>query len=118
LQAGFEAVSQEYREMAVLCGASAWQTFWRVVIPLSWRSVVAGCILTFAHALGEFGIVMMIGGNIPAETRTASIALYDAVQAADYATAHRLALTLLCLCFFLNVLVILLNRFWWKGNTV
>jgi molybdate transport system permease protein len=67
-------------------------------------------VLTFAHTLGEFGIVMMIGGSIPAETRTASIALYDAVQAMDYEGAHRLAFTLLTLCFVLNCAVFTMSR--------
>ena len=105
LQAGLEAVRKEYREIALLYGATRWQTFWRVLMPLAWRSLLTGCVLTFAHTLGEFGIVMMIGGSIPAETRTASIALYDAVQAMDYQSAHQLAFTLLGLCFLLHCTV-------------
>lgn len=111
LQAGFEAVSREYREIALLYGATRCQVFYRVLLPLSWRSLVTGCVLTFAHTLGEFGIVMMIGGNIPSETRTASIALYDAVQAMDYQSAHRLALMLLGLCFLLNCTVFTVKYF-------
>jgi molybdate transport system permease protein len=111
LQAGLEAVQREYREIALLYGATRWQTFWRILMPLAWRSLLTGCLLTFAHTLGEFGIVMMIGGSIPAETRTASIALYDAVQAMDYEGAHRLALTLLGLCFMLNILAFTMSRF-------
>jgi molybdate transport system permease protein len=111
LQTGLEAVRREYREIALLYGATRWQLFWRVLMPLSWRSLLTGCVLTFAHTLGEFGIVMMIGGGIPAETRTASIALYNAVQAMDFESAHRLAFMLLGLCFLLNIVVFTVSRF-------
>jgi molybdate transport system permease protein len=111
LQTGLEAVRREYREIALLYGATRWQLFWRVLMPLSWRSLLTGCVLTFAHTLGEFGIVMMIGGSIPAETRTASIALYNAVQAMDFESAHRLAFMLLGLCFLLNIVVFTVSRF-------
>jgi molybdate transport system permease protein len=111
LQAGLEAVRREYREIALLYGATRWQLCTQVLMPLSWRSLLTGCVLTFAHTLGEFGMVMMIGGSIPAETRTASIALYDAVQAMDYQSAHQLAFTLLGICFLLNVAVFTVRRF-------
>lgn len=118
LQAGFEAVSEELREIAILSGASAWQVFKRVIVPLSWRSIITGCILTFSHTLGEFGIVMMIGGNIPSETRTASIALYDAVQMADYNTAHTLAFTLLSLCFVMNLALVWVSKNAWNTDKI
>ncbi len=110
LQAGFEAVAREYHEIARLHGASNLQIFWRVLVPLSWKHLLTGCLLSFAHTLGEFGLVMMIGGNLPNETRTASLALYDAVQLAEYQNAHTLAVMLLALCFVLNLVVVLLQR--------
>lgn len=116
LQAGFEAVSSELREIAVLNGASTFQVFRLVIMPLSWRSILTGSVLTFSHTLGEFGIVMMIGGNIPSETRTASIALYDTVQLADYQTAHLLALTLLSVCFVMNLVLFWIQKTAWKAD--
>jgi molybdate transport system permease protein len=92
---GFEAISTEIRESAVLDGATGLQVFMRVALPIARRSLLTGSALAFVHALGEFGIVMMIGGNISGETRTASIALYDAVQALDYGSAHIYAAILL-----------------------
>jgi molybdate transport system permease protein len=107
LQRGLESVPSELVELAYLEGASKWQTATRVLMPFVRRSLLTGCVLTFAHTLGEFGIVMMIGGNIAGETRTASVALYDAVQGFDYATAHLYAASLLGLCFVLTSGVVL-----------
>jgi molybdate transport system permease protein len=101
LNAGLHAIfgaQRDLLEAARTMGASRTQVLMRVVAPLSWRFVLAGCTLTFAHVVGEFGVVMMIGGNIAGETRTASVALYDAVQAMDYETAHGYALILLAVC--------------------
>ena len=85
----FAGVDIRLREAAFCLGASPLETFFRVVLPLSRRGVLAGVILSFAHTLGEFGVVLMVGGNIPGITRTASIAIYDGVQALDYAAAFR-----------------------------
>ncbi len=92
---GFEAIPVEILENAVLDGATRSQVFVRVAIPIARRSLLTGSALVFVHSLGEFGVVMMIGGNIAGETRTASIALYDAVQGLDYSTAHFYAVLLL-----------------------
>lgn len=92
---GFEAIPSEVLESALLDGASRTQVFVRVALPIARRSILTGSALAFVHSLGEFGVVMMIGGNIAGETRTASIALYDAVQALDYGTAHVYAAILL-----------------------
>jgi molybdate transport system permease protein len=76
-------------------GLSAWQTFWRVELPLAWPGILSAVVLTFVHTLGEFGVVLMMGGNIPGETRTIAISIYDKVQAFDFDGADRMALLLL-----------------------
>src|SRR5436190_21009287 len=80
-------------------GVSRFETFRRVTLPICWPGIVAGLILTFAHAVGEFGVVLMIGGNITGRTRTMSIAIYDDVQALDYTSAGRSASLLLVFAF-------------------
>jgi len=85
----FAAVDTRLQEAAACLGASRMSTFLRVILPLSRRGIAAGFILSFAHTLGEFGVVLMVGGNIPGVTRTASIAIYDSVQALDYEGAFR-----------------------------
>jgi molybdate transport system permease protein len=91
-------------------GASPWRTFWRITFPLAFPGIVTGVALSFAHTLGEFGVVLMLGGNIPGRTQTASIAIYDNVQMLDYAAAARQSLTLLGISFTLLVLINALNR--------
>jgi molybdate transport system permease protein len=110
LQTGLEAIERDLIEAARVMGASRWQVWQRVVMPLLRRSVLTGCVLTFAHTVGEFGVIMMIGGNIAGETRVASIALYDEVQALNYATAHQYALVLLALSFVMLVVVYTTQR--------
>ena len=84
--------------------------FWRIVLPLGLPGVLTGFVLSFAHTLGEFGVVLMIGGNIPGATQTVSILIYDQVQALDYAAANRTALLLLALCFALLTILYGLRR--------
>ena len=93
----FASVDTRLREAAFCLGASRASTFFRVILPLSKRGVIAGLILSFAHTLGEFGVVLMVGGNIPGVTRTASIAIYGRVQAHDYAAALRTSAVLVTL---------------------
>ena len=95
VQRAFEAIPRDLGEAAAVSGLSAWQTFWRVDLPLAWPGVLSGCVLTFVHTLGEFGVVLMVGGSIPGETRTIAIAIYDKVQAFDLTGAHQMALLLL-----------------------
>jgi molybdate transport system permease protein len=97
--AAFEAVPARLREASATLGAGRLRTFFRVILPLAWPGVLTGMILSFAHTLGEFGVVLMVGGNIPGETRTVSIAIYDHVQALEYAQAGRTALLLLAFSF-------------------
>ena len=95
LVAGFGAVERSYIEMAAGLGASPWRTFWSVVLPLTSGSLLTSAVLTFTHTVGEFGVVLMLGGNIPGATRTLAISLYDQVQDFNYAAANRTAAVLL-----------------------
>ena len=92
-------VDRKLLEVASTLGARPPGVYLRVAVPLAWRGLVAGVIMTFAHAIGEFGVVLMVGGNLPGVTRTASIALFDQVQALDMAGANKTALFLLALSF-------------------
>jgi molybdate transport system permease protein len=93
-QAGFEQVDPVYEEAARTMGRGEAAIFFTITLPLAWRGVLAGIALGFARAVGEFGATLMVAGNIPGRTQTASIAIYDAVQAFRFADAHRLALVL------------------------
>jgi molybdate transport system permease protein len=111
--ASFAAVDRRLLAASAILGASAWRTFFRVLLPLSWHGLVTGVALSFAHTLGEFGVVLMVGGNIPGATRTVSIDIYDKVQAFDYAGANHAALLLLLLSFAMLSLVYAVNRRIW-----
>ena len=97
--AAFAAVDRNLIETAWCLGASRVRTFLRVVVPLARPGIVAGAVLSFAHTVGEFGVVLMVGGNIPGSTRTVSISIYDDVQAFDYARAGRTAALLFAFSF-------------------
>ena len=97
VQRAFEAVDPRLIEAAQVCGLGFWQTLWRVELPLVWPGVVSACVLTFVHTLGEFGVVLMIGGSIPGETKTIAIAIYDRVQSFDLQGANQMALLLFVL---------------------
>ena len=109
LVAGFSAVDRGYIEAAEGLGASAGRAFWSVVLPLARGSLLTSAVLTFTHTVGEFGVVLMLGGNIPGATRTLSIALYDQVQDFNYAAANRTAGVLLG--FSLLTLIVV----YWRG---
>ncbi len=98
LTAGFAAVDRSMLDAATTLGSGRWDRMARVVLPLSRASLVTAAVLSFAHTVGEFGVVLMIGGNLPGATRTLSIALYDQVQDFQYAQANRTALFLLAIC--------------------
>ncbi len=110
MAAGFGAVDKSLLAAAATLGASPLRMFFRVVLPLSVPAVLAGAVLAFAHTLGEFGVVLMIGGNIPGQTQTVSIAIYDSVQALDYRAANHMAVVLLVISFLLLALVYGVNR--------
>ncbi len=109
-QAALRAVPTAMLEAAVATGARPWRTFWRVQLPLARRGVMVGATLSFAHTVGEFGVVLMLGGSIPGETRVASIALYDEVQKFNYPLAHAYAATLLLISGVLLSAVTFLQR--------
>ncbi|HMK30543.1 MAG TPA: molybdate ABC transporter permease subunit [Terriglobales bacterium] len=111
--ASFAAVDRGLIAASSSLGASRWRTFWRVILPLSIPGVITGAVLSFAHTVGEFGVVLMIGGNIPGVTRTVSIDIYDRVQAAEYAAARQTSLLLLIFSFVVLSLVYALNRRVW-----
>lgn len=108
--ASFAGVDNKLLAASATLGASRLRTFFRVVLPLSLPGVITGFALAFAHTLGEFGVVLMIGGNIPGATKTISIAIFDDVQALDYASANHAALLLLIISFVTLSLVYGLNR--------
>ena len=95
IQRGFEAIPSDLRDAASCCGLTPWRRFVQVELPIAWRSVLTGAVLTFAHTLGEFGVILMVGGNLPGETRTLSVAIYDRMQAFDDHAAAVMAATLL-----------------------
>jgi len=94
IQRAFAAIPNSVREAAWVSGLSNWRTFWRIELPLAWPGLLGGVALTAAHTVGEFGVVLMVGGSIPGETRTLSVAIYDRVQAFDMTAAQMMALAL------------------------
>jgi len=109
-QAALRGVPPELLDAGRALGATPARVFVRLHVPLAWRGIAAGLTLGFAHTLGEFGVVLMIGGSIPGVTKVASIALYDEVQALAYSQAHAFAAALLALSFALLLVVTLLQR--------
>ena len=114
--AAFSGVDANLLEASSTLGASRWRTFVRVVLPLSVEGIVTGVVLSFAHTLGEFGVVLMVGGNLGGETRTVSIALYDQVQSMNYGAANRTALLLLLFSFGVLSLVYAMQRKPWGAS--
>src|SRR5438093_109438 len=99
IASSFAQIDRALLEASAMLGAGRLRTFWRIVVPLSLPGIIAGGVLTFAHTLGEFGVVLMVGGNLPGVTRTISIAIYDDVQSFNYAAANQTALLLLLFSF-------------------
>ena len=112
LMNAFEAVDRRDLEAAWTLGATRRDAFFSVALPQSIRGYFGAAVLSFAHTLGEFGVVLMVGGNIPGETRVISIAIYDEVESLNYAAAHELSAVLLVLAFVLLFAMFLLNRRW------
>jgi molybdate transport system permease protein len=110
MAASFALVDRKLMEASAILGASRWRTFWRIVLPLGFPGVLTGFVLSFAHTLGEFGVVLMIGGNIPGATQTVSILIYDQVQALNYRVANQTAGLLLVLCLLLLTCLYALRR--------
>ena len=116
--ASFAGVDRKLIAASATLGASPLRTFFRVIVPLSVPGLITGAALSFAHTMGEFGVVLMVGGNIPGVTRTVSIDIYDRVQASDYTGANQTALLLLVLCFGLLAIVYSWNRKAWAVGPV
>jgi molybdate transport system permease protein len=116
LQRAFAAIPTEVREAAQCCGLSRTKAFVRIELPLAWPGLMSAAMLAFAHTLGEFGVVLMVGGSIPGETRTIAIAIYDRVQAFDTSAAGTMALVLLAISFVTVVLSFGLTDRWMRGG--
>jgi molybdate transport system permease protein len=97
MQRAFEAIAPEVREAAQCCGLTFAQALRKVELPLAWPGIMSAAVLTFAHTLGEFGVVLMVGGNIPGETQTVAISIYDRTQSFDHAAAGQMSLLLLAI---------------------
>jgi molybdate transport system permease protein len=106
----FKAVDRRLIEASWCLGVSRLHTFWRLIIPLSQPGLITGMVLSFAHTLGEFGVVLMVGGNLPGITRTVSISIYDEVQALNYEAAAQTSLLLLCISFLVLAVTYALQR--------
>ena len=114
LVASFEALDRRLLDASSMLGASRARAFFRIILPLAWPGVITALVLSFAHTLGEFGVVLMVGGNLAGVTRTVSIDIYDRVQALDYAGAHQTAVLLLVISFVILSFVYGLNRRVWS----
>ena len=110
LRNGFAAIGDDPLEVAATLGASNWQRFWRVALPLARPGYITGAVMTFAHTVGEFGVALMIGGNIPGETKVIAIALYDHVERLQWAEAHVLALGLVIFAFVVVAATLTIDR--------
>lgn len=118
IAASFAGVDRKLIAASATLGASPLRSFVRITLPLSIPGLITGTCLSFAHTMGEFGVVLMVGGNIPGVTRTVSIDIYDRVQASDYTGANQTALLLLVLCFAMLAVVYGLNRKVWTIDAV
>ena len=110
IRSAFEAVGDRPLEAAATLRASPWDAFWTVAVPLARPGLIAGAVLGFAHTVGEFGVILMIGGNIPGATRVLSIAIYDHVELMEWGTAHLLSGSLLAFSFVVVALTLSLQR--------
>ena len=99
IRRAFEAIPQDLKDAYQTCGLNPWQAFWKIELPLAWKGIVTALIMTFTHTLGEFGVVLMVGGNIPGSTRTVSISIYDQMQTLHMDEAGMMALLLLIISF-------------------
>ena len=110
LHTAFEAIGKDPLEAAWTLGASKWNAFWTVATPLALRGYITAIVLGFAHTLGEFGVVLMVGGSIPGKTKVLSIEIYDRVEILDYGNAHALSAGLLIFSFLVLLVVYSINR--------
>ena len=116
IQSGFSSVPKSIIEAAYTLGKSKLETLFKVILPNIKSSILTGLVLTFAHTIGEFGVVLMIGGSIPGETKVASIAIYEEVESLNYQQAHKYAFVLLLITFFVLLVVYTVNRNFLKAD--
>jgi molybdate transport system permease protein len=117
LVASFESLDRRLLDASAILGAGRLRSFFRIILPLAWPGVITAVVLSFAHTLGEFGVVLLVGGNLAGTTRTISIDIYDRVQALDYLGAHLTALFLLVISFVVLSIVYGVNRRVWSPWT-
>ncbi|AGA79867.1 molybdate ABC transporter permease subunit [Echinicola vietnamensis] len=117
LQSGLASIPTSIKEASLLMGKSKWTILRKVLLPNIKPSVLTACVLTFAHTMGEFGVVLMIGGNIPEKTKVASIAVYDEVESLNYAAANQYAIILVLLSFITLLCVYFYNGSYFKTFT-
>ena len=110
LRNGFAAIGSDPLEVASSLGASDWQRFWHVALPLARPGYITGAVMTFAHTVGEFGVVLMIGGNIPGQTKVIAIALYDYVERLQWREAHVIALGMVIFAFVVIAVTLTIDR--------
>ncbi len=110
IQSGFSTLSKSLKEASFILGKNLWQTIWYVMLPNIKSSLLTASVITFAHTVGEFGVVLMIGGNIAGETKVASIAIYDEVESLNYALANQYAFSLFLISFVILLLVYGINK--------
>lgn len=110
LRAGLQSLPPSLREASLMLGKGPWETFYRILLPNCKSAVLTAFVLTFAHTVGEFGVVLMIGGNIPGVTKVASVAIYNEVEALNYPVANQYALVLFAITFAILLLVYSLNN--------
>ena len=116
IQAGFAKLSPSLREAAYVLGKSKWVTFRKILLPNIRPALLTGIVLAFAHTIGEFGVVLMIGGNIPGKTRVASIAIYDEVESLNYAAANQYSLILFAITFLILLSIYIINGGYLKST--
>ena len=110
MQRALDSVPGGLREAGLTCGLSPLEVLWRIELPLIWPGVLSALVITFVHTLGEFGVVLMVGGNIPGETKTIAVAIYDRVQAFDLHSAHTMAATLVAVSLVAVAVSLLTSR--------
>ena len=118
LQNAFEAIGQRPLEVAATLRASHWDRFMTVIIPLARPGFLTAAVLSFAHTIGEFGVVLMIGGNIPGETKVLSVAIYDHVETLEYAQAHILSAGMIGFAFVVLLVLFFVNGRFYRSNQV
>ena len=110
LQSGFEALPKNMLEASYVAGKSTWMTLFKVALPNIKPSLMSAVVITFAHTVGEFGVVLMVGGSIPSQTKVASVAIYEMVEIMDYTSAHIYSAIMVFMSFFVLLLVYVFNR--------